>query len=140
MAFLYGLLRAAAAAMRLVAAFRHTRAKNKYERLEQAFRTHEDDCKAHEVQFGRPVDYAAQLQLLKAFEAKEQARKKWVRAARRLDVRLRRESWLKELSGKKLPYTFGLVDMALVIHTLDKAGLPFGYDVARLFELLRGLM
>jgi hypothetical protein len=140
MAFLYGLLRAAAAAMRLVAAFRHARAKTRYEQFEQAFQAREEDCKAHEVQFGRPVDYGAQLQLLRAFEARERARAKWIRAAGRLDARQRREGWLTDLSGTKLPYTFGLVDMALVLHALDKAGLPFGYDVVSLFELLRDLM
>ena len=120
MAFLYGLLRAAAAAMRLVASHSHARAKKRYELKELKFSQVESDCKAHEVRVGSPAGYNAQLRLLKAYENKERARGKWLRAANRLERRKRREQWLKELSGKKLPYTFGLVDMALILHGLDR--------------------
>jgi hypothetical protein len=120
MAFLYGLLRALAAAMRAVAALRHKRAKRSYERSEQAFQSLETECKAHEVRVGRPTDFGAQLRLLKAYEAKERDRARWVRAAHRLEARTGRERWLKDLSGRKLPYSFGLVDMAGVLYLADR--------------------
>lgn len=140
MAFLYGLLRATAAALRLVAAAQHARARQRYEKLHRRFEDVEADCKAHEVRVGRPADYNAQLRLLKAFEAGEKARLKWVRAANRLERRKGRERWLKDVRGKKLPYTFGLVDMALVLHALDHLAPTFGWDTAALIEYARALM
>lgn len=134
MAFLYGLLRAAAAAMRLVASRSHARAKKRYELTERKFSQVEGDCKAHEVRVGSPAGYNAQLRLLKAYETKERARGKWMRAANRLERRKRRELWLKELSGKKLPYTFGLVDMALVMHALDRFGRLSIFNIDALLE------
>lgn len=140
MAFLYGLLRAVAAALRLVASARHGRVKARYEAAQRAFDEEENGCKAHEVAVGRPVDYAAQLRLLQAYQAKEKVRAKWIRAANRLEARKRRELWLKELSGKKIPYTFGLVDMAFVLHTMDRLGMPFGVDVVWLVQSVRDMM
>jgi hypothetical protein len=123
MAILYGLLCALASGLRLVASAGHTRARKRYERLQTSFEDHENEAKAHEVAVGRPVDYGAQLRLLKAYDAKEAARLTWVRAAQRLEGRKAREQWLKDLSGKKLPYTFGLLDMALVVQALERLGL-----------------
>lgn len=137
MAFLYGLLRAAAAAMRLVASRLHARAKKRYENMERKFSLIEDDCKAYEVRVGSPARYNAQLRLLKAYETKERARTKWMRAANRLERRQRREQWLKELSGKKLPYSFGLVDMALVMHALDRLSGFTVFELATLFESVK---
>lgn len=128
MAILYGLLRALVSMTCLVASAGHTRARKRYERLDAAFQERENECKAHEVAVGRPADYAAQLRLLKAFEEKERARKSWVRAARVLETRRRRADWLKSLSGRKVPYTFGLVDMALVLHMIDRLGLGVSVD------------
>lgn len=128
MAILYGLLRALASAMRLVASAGHARAKARYETLDTAFRAKEDECKAHEVAVGRPADYASQLRLLKAFEAKEKARQRWVRSAHKLEARERRVEWLKAMYGRKLPYTFGLLDMALVLHAIDRYGLGLSLD------------
>lgn len=122
MAILYGLLRALAWVMRLVASAGHARAKSRYERLERVFQEKENECKAHEVDVGRPADYASQLRLLKAYEAKEAARTRWVRAARKLEARQQRAEWLANLSGRKLPYAIGLVDMALVVFALEYFG------------------
>ena len=122
MAFLYGLLRALATTLRKVAALRHTRAKDRYEDAEQTFRIIEADCKAYEVQVGRTNAFGSQLKLLKAYEAKETLRARWIRAAQKLEARNRQADWLKSLSGRKLPYTFGLVDMATVLYILDRFG------------------
>jgi hypothetical protein len=96
--------------MRLTASVRQARAKDRYERAQNAFQKIETECKAHEVRVGRVVDFGDQLRLLKAYETSEQARGRWFRAARRLEARKAREAWLKQLNGRKLPYTFGLVD------------------------------
>ncbi len=134
MAILYAMLRALVASMRLLASAAHSRARKHYERLESVFQQHETDCKAHEVDVGRPVDYASQLRLLKAFEAKEQSRKRWVRASTRLDRARQREEWVESLRGRKIPYTFGLIDMALVLNAIDRLG--YGLTVEDLVAMV----
>jgi len=120
MAFLYGLLRVLATGLRWLAGGRHARWQKRYERAETAFQNLETETKAAEVQLGRPMDFAAQLKLLKAYEAKEKARQRWMRSAQRLESVKAKEAWLKELKGRKIPYTLGLVDMATVVYVLDR--------------------
>ena len=136
MVLLYGMLRIVAAAFRQLASWKHARSKRLYERDELAFQEVEGDCKSHEVRVGRPVDYRSQLHLLKAFEVKEAARQRWMAALKTLDAWKRREAWLKEVSGKKLPYSFGLVDMALLMTVVDRLGLPLRLDVVSLAQSL----
>jgi hypothetical protein len=135
MAFLYGLLRGWVGLLRRLAAWRHSRAKRLYERLEHAFAEVERDCKTHEVRMGRPVDYAAQLRLLKAFETKEHARLAWVKAANRMNSRQAWDQRVRRFSGKKLPYTFGLLDMAALMQAVDYVPLPFQVNLATLHSL-----
>lgn len=122
MAFLYALLRGLTSAFRMAASFRLTRAKRRYESAEEQFRKLETDCKAHEVEVGRPVGFGEQLGLLKAYETRERHRSRWMNAQRLLDKRLARERWFKELNGRKLPYSFGLVDMASLFYLIDRFG------------------
>jgi hypothetical protein len=136
MVLLYGMLRIVAAALRQLASWKHARIKRLYERSELAFAEVETDCKGHEVRMGRPVDYRSQLRLLKAFEAKEAARMRWLAALKTFDAWKRRETWLKDVSGKKLPYSFGLVDMALLMTVVDRRGLPLRLDVVSLAQSL----
>jgi hypothetical protein len=135
MAFLYGLLRGWVGFLRRLAVWKHSRAKRSYERLENAFEELERDCKTHEVRMGRPVDYGAQLRLLKAFEAKEQARLAWVRSANKMNSRQAWDQRVRRFSGKKLPYTFGLLDMAALMQALDYLPLPYRMNLATLEAL-----
>jgi hypothetical protein len=137
MVFLYGMLRSLISALRQMAAWKHARSQRIYERLQKAFSEAERDCKAHEVRVGRPVDYKSQLRLLKSYEASEAARGKWMRAAQKLGAWKAREAKVRAFSGKKLPYSFGLVDMALLLNVLDYLGTPFRVDFAMLAELVR---
>src|SRR4051812_38098000 len=81
MILFYGVACAAVLAWRLRAQWRAWAAKRVYERAETAFRQAERACKLDEVQLGRPVDYAGQLRLLKAFEARETGKGRWTRTA-----------------------------------------------------------
>lgn len=119
---LYGLARGLASTLRFWASYRHDRAKRRYEQLKQRFDRAERDCKAGEVSVGRPMDYAAQLQLLKLFEAVEAARLLWVRRANTLNARTRIGERIAAFQGRKLPYSLGLIDMALVMRVLDYFG------------------
>jgi hypothetical protein len=127
MALIYGFIRSIVYALRKLAERRHARVKRVYEEQEESFSRLDGERKLEEVGTGRPVDYALQFRLLKSFEAKEQARQKWVAAAERMNRRLRLESKVQQFSGLRLPYTFGLIDMALVMKMLDELssyGLP----------------
>lgn len=140
MVLVYGLVRALVAALRLIADIRHGRAQRGYERLESSFLELERESKCHEVRLGEPADYGTQLRLLKAYEAKERARARWIAAARRLQRRHAAEKWLAEFRGKKLPYSFGLVDMALLLHVIDHVAIPSRHHLDALVELVRSWM
>jgi hypothetical protein len=99
---------------------RHKRVQRVYERHEENFTQLDGDRKLEEVGSGQPVGYALQYKLLKSYEAKEQARHKWVAAANRLTSRLNVEAKIKRFNGLKLPYSFGLLDMAVVMKALDE--------------------
>ena len=120
---LYGILRGISALLRRVAEWKHTSAQNAYERVETLFRDLELSCKADEVALGRPLDYAQQLRLLKAYERREAARERWVRAAERMNRRKHVEGRVQSFSEMRLPYTFGLIDMAFILRVLDHLGL-----------------
>ena len=123
MALVYGLVRAVAVALVKLATWRHRRAKKNLESADKAFKKVESHCKAEEVASGRAADFASQFNLMKQFETREAAHSKWVKAARKLAKRQRAANWLAEFSGKKIPYSFGLIDMALAMKLFE-----FAYD------------
>ena len=128
MAVIYALIRGIAVFLRKRADASHARAKRIYEEAETAFRDLENQCKADEVSVGRPVSYPAQIELLKSYEANELTRRKWIKARQKM---VRRQKWtqrIESFSGRKIPYTFGLIDMALVMRTLDFFGAPIDVD------------
>jgi len=120
MAIIYGFIRGVAYALRKLAELRHARVKRIYERHEESFSQLDGDRKLEEAGTGRAADYALQYKLLKSYEAKEKLRQKWVAAVNRLTNRKNAEEVIKRFSGLKLPYTFGLMDMAVVMKLLDE--------------------
>ena len=123
MMLLYGILRGISAFIRRIAEWKHVRSQTAYETAEIAFRELEVSCKADEVTLGRPLDYAQQLRLLKSYERREKARDRWVRAAERLNSGQSVDDKVRSFSSMRLPYTFGLLDMALIMRILDHLGL-----------------
>ena len=105
MVLIYGFIRGVAYALRKLAEMRHKRVQRVYERHEEDFTQLDGDRKLEEVGSGQPVGYALQYKLLKSYEAKEQARQKWVAAANRLTNRQSAEAKIKRFSGLKLPVT-----------------------------------
>ena len=137
MLFVFSLIRGSAAVLRKLAAARHERAQRFYETRQTEFDRAEQDCKAGEVRVGRPMDYPAQLRLLKLYEAAEQARQRWMRRAQSLNSRRQWEERVLAFRGRKLPYTFGLIDMALVMQVVDQFGV--GVDFALLSDWLSAM-
>ena len=125
MALLYALICSWAVVLRKFAARKHSRLKKICDRADSAFRKLEQECKSHEVAIGSPSDYHSQMRLLRLFDEKETVREQWVKAGNRLAARKRREQKLRKFSGRKLPYSFGVFDMALLFKLID-AGRGFG--------------
>lgn len=119
MALLYGMFCSWVVVLRKLASWKHNRLKKTYEHADKSFRAVERDCKNDEVAVGRPAAYSAQLKLMKLFEALELSKNRWIAAKRKLDRRELLESRVKSLRGRKIPYTFGLFDMAIVIKAVD---------------------
>ena len=116
---------------------KHQRQKKRYEITKAEFEKQELACKGDEVVLGRPGDYRAQYELLRRFEAAERARQRWIKSAQRLAQRSRWEKKFRRLDGKKLPYSFGLVDMALCFKLFD-AGRELGLiDVVSTIEAVK---
>ena len=134
MAVLYALIRGIAVFLRKRADASHARAKTVYEAAEKAFQDLENDCKSEEVTVGRPVSYPQQIELLKHYEANERARQKWLKARQRLTRWQKRASRVESFSGRKIPYTFGLIDMALVMRALDFFGAPVELDFHSIYH------
>jgi hypothetical protein len=122
MMLLYGVIRGISALLRRYVEWMHKRAQNAYELAETAFGELEASCKAEEVALGRPIDYASQLKLLKAYERREAAKQRWVNAAARSGRSKSAEDRLRSFSQMRLPYTFGLIDMAFLMRVLDHFG------------------
>lgn len=120
---LFGVLRSISALLRRVVEWKHNRAQHAYEVTETAFRDLEASCKAEEVALGRPLDYAQQLRLLKAYERREAARDRWVAAADRMNRGKSVDGRVRSFSEMRLPYTFGLIDMACIMRVLDHFGI-----------------
>jgi len=114
MILFYSAACAAVLAWRLRARWRAWLAKRVYERADAAFRDAERLCKLDEVQLGRPVDYAGQLRLLKAFEEREIRKSRWSRAA--LSVARAHRAWsaLRGFQGRRTSYLSGVFDVAIL--------------------------
>ena len=121
MVLVYGLLRMVAVALTKLASWRHARAMKQLDVVDAQYREIENKCKAEEVAVGRPVDFASQFKLMREYEKREKANERWKRAATKLKKRKRLQETLAGFSGRKVPYSFGLVDMAIVLHALDYA-------------------
>lgn len=126
MIFFYSLVRGWVGLLRWIASARHSSTQRRYEQLQGEFERAEIDCKSTEVAVGRPMDYAAQLRLLKLFEAAEAARLTWVHRANKLNTWKLWEERIVAFRGRKLPYSFGLIDMALIMQAVDRLGVGLG--------------
>ena len=119
MALLHAMICSRAVVLRKFAARKHSRLKKNCDRADSAFRKLEQECKGHEVTIGSPANYHSQMKLLRLFDEKETAREQWVKAGNRLAARSRRERKLRKFSGRKLPYSFRIFDMAMLFKLLD---------------------
>lgn len=115
MALFYLLMRAIAYAMLKTATWKHRRTKTKLEKADELFKRIENSCKAEEVANGRPANFASQFKLMKLFEFRDEANDRWKAAATRLKQRQRFTTRLKTVTGRKMPYAVGLVDMTLAL-------------------------
>lgn len=122
MMLLYGLMSGVSALLRRLAEWKHERARKAYEHAADTFGELETSCKAEEVAIGRPVDYAAQLRLLKAYEVRETLKQRWLNAVAKVNRNQAVEGKLRSFREVRLPYTFGLIDMACVLRVLDHFG------------------
>ena len=136
MALLYAMLCSWFVVLRKLASRKHNRLKKNYEKSDKAFRRAERDCKNEEVAVGRPAALSAQVKLIKLYEELDQAKKAWVASKRTLDRRQKTVEKLHDLKGRKLPYTFGLVDMALVLKSFDVFREAQQWDLSFVMNLL----
>jgi len=113
MILFYAAACAAVLSWRLQAQWRAWVAKRSYERAETLFRDAERLCKLDEVQMGRPVDYARQLRLLKAFESREIGKGRWSRAATAAARAKRAWAALRGYHGRRVSYLSGAADAGL---------------------------
>ena len=125
--------------LRKLASWKHNRLKARYEKTNEAFRKLERECKNDEVAVGRPAAYSAQLKLMKLYEALESAKKRWRVAKTKLNKRQKLEGKLKALRGRKIPYSFGLLDMAIVMKVVDVAREANGLDFSVAMDFIKSL-
>lgn len=121
MALLYAMLCGWVVVLRKFATRKHNRLKKSYEIAQRSFKRIERECKNDEVAVGRPAEYSSQLRLMKQYEAMDRAKRVWIASKRKLDKRQKLEERLNGLKGRKIPYTFGLLDMAVVLKLIDVA-------------------
>ncbi len=140
MALLYGLICSWIVVLRKFAARKHNRLKKNYENASASFKSTEQDCKNDEVAMGRPAGYASQLRLMKQYETVESARTRWISAERKLNKRQRWESRIKSLQGRKIPYSFGLLDMALVLKVTDVVREAGNFDLSIVQDFLMTIL
>ena len=137
MALLYGMICTWVVVLRKLAAWKHNRLKTNYENVNSAFTAFEQECKNDEVAMGRPAAYASQLRLMKQFEALETARVRWISAERKLNSRNAWEARIKSWQGRKVPYSFGLLDMALVVKVIDAVREAGRLDLSQFHEVVQ---
>ena len=140
MALLYGMFCGWIVVLRRLAARKHNRLKKNYETADQAFRHVERECKDEEVVVGRPAAYSAQLKLMKLYEGLDRAKTRWIAAKQKLQKRQRTEARIKSLKGRKIPYTFGLLDMAVVLKGIDAAREAGRVDFMYVAELVQSFL
>ena len=129
MVLIYGMVCAVAVALAKITAWQLARAKSHLESEDALFGELELNCKADEVESGRAVGLTSQLRLMKQFEKRETASANWQRRALTAARYQRVAKWLTGLSGKKLPYTMGLMDMAFGMKVLEAfLGSPITWD------------
>jgi len=139
MALIYAMLCSWIVVLRKLASWKHNRLKTRYENADKAFRTLERECKNDEVAVGRPAAYSAQIKLMKLYEALESAKKRWRVAKKKLNKRQKFEDKLKALRGRKIPYSFGLLDMAIVMKVVDVAREANGFDFSIAMDFIKSL-
>ena len=139
MALIYAMLCSWIVVLRKLASWKHNRLKARYEKTNEAFRTLERECKNDEVAVGRPAAYSAQLKLMKLYEALESAKKRWRISKTKLNKRQKLEEKLKALRGRKIPYSFGLLDMAIVMKVVDVAREANGLDFSVAMDFIKSL-
>ncbi len=139
MALIFAMLTGWIVVLRKFASWKHNRLKSRYEATDKAFRLLERDCKNDEVAVGRPAAYSAQLKLMKLFEKLESAKQRWMTSKKKLDKRVAQGKKLKRLKGRKIPYSFGLLDMAIVMKMVDVAREANGFDYSVVMEFVKSL-
>jgi len=139
MALIFTMLIGWIVVLRKLASWKHNRLKKRYETADKAFRKVERDCKNDEVAVGRPAAYKAQLKLMKLFETLESAKQRWLNAKKKLTKRTKLEKKLKALRGRKVPYSFGMLDMAIVMKVVDVVREAKGFDFSTAMEFVKSL-
>ena len=71
---------------------------------------------------------------------REAAKSRWVSAERKLNKRQRWEARIQNLKGRKIPYSFGLLDMALVIKLIDAAREAGRLDIEQIHDLVQSFL
>jgi len=140
MALIYAMFSSWIVVLRKLASWKHNRLKARYEQADKAFRELERECKNDEVAVGRPAAYKSQLKLMKLYETLEAAKTHWRLAKKKLNKRQKLEDKLKALRGRKIPYTFGLLDMAIVLKVIDVAREANGFDLNVAMEFVKSLV
>ena len=76
---------------------------------------------------------------MKLYEALESAKQHWLASKRKLDKRTKLVEKLKALRGRKIPYSFGLLDMAIVMKVVDVAREANGLDFSVAMDFIKSL-
>ena len=137
MALIYAMLTAWIVVLRKLASRKHNRLKSKYERVDESFRSLERECKNDEVTVGRPAAYSAQFKLMKLYESLDAAKQRWLASKKKLDKRAGWAKKLKRLKGRKIPYSFGLLDMAIVMKAVDVVREANGFDLSAVMDFVK---
>ena len=96
------------------------------------------ECKNDEVAAG-PAAYSAQLKLMKRYEPLESIKIRWRQSKVKLNKRQTLGEKLKALKGRKIPYSFGLLDMAIVMKVIDVTREANGLDFSTVMDFVKPL-
>lgn len=121
MALIYGLIHAFSAMVLKWAKWKNARAMKRLEAIDVQYRKQELQCKGKEVSTGRPATMLAQMKLMRLIEQRDDADNKFKSTATQLNRRQRFHKSVVDFQGKKLPYSLGLIDMALVMKLAEWA-------------------
>ena len=77
---------------------------------------------------------------MKLYEALESAKNRWRNSKVKLNKRQKLEGKLKALKGRKIPYSFGLLDMAIVMKVVDVAREANGLDFSDVMEFITSIV